>query len=510
MKEIKTDQWKAAHEKSPGGDGAAYVLHQNPMQDKYWQADDSQGSQIDSDKIFKRELDPGEVIDVLRRNIEIPAGVKQKANEAFSRIHQETEANADSEIPEKEPIHANEYMRENHERKGNSLNGSIAINVTAGQTQKNSGRSGAGRKGNRKRALTVGIAAACAVMICGAGVMAAYRQWSRSVEKGMQADENQLADLEADQMLSVSGISVTDQGVTITSKEAIVDNHYAYLVFKVEGYTLEEGAQPEFANVDVSASDGEDLYLEGSGSTARSFYNGLIVGENGKAVSADGSEIKEDEDGNWLLQYVQDDGSLEYCITLYSTVDGAFIGRDLHIEFQGLGSFIENSEGEIRTDIGGSWSFDLTLSGSPSTTTFNLDAELGDSGATVIQAVLSPLSATIYYEFPYSEYTVEADDEDGMTRITTLFDEAPAFIGFRMKDGTDIRYLTGGGSNGYDNDMNDTENGKKNIYRVIQGYGRVIDVDEIESLLFVKSLPEESEDGEAVLSDENLYIVPLQ
>ncbi len=476
----------------------------------HWQADDGQGSQKNSGNNFKRESDPGEVIDVLRRNIEIPAGVKQKANKAFSRIHQETEATADSKIPEKESMHEKEYMRENPKRKGNSLNGSIAVNVTAGQTQKSSRRSGSGRKGNRKHALVVGIAAACAVMICGAGVMAAYRQWSRSVEKGMQADEDQLADLEAEQMLSVSGISMTDQGVTITSEEAIVDNHYAYLVFKVEGYTLEEGAQPEFANVDVSASDGEDLYLEGSGSTARNFYNGLIVGENGKSVNADGSEIKEDENGNWLLQYVQDDGSLEYCITLYSTTEGAFIGRDLHIEFQGLGSFIENSEEEIRTDIGGSWSFDLTLSGSPNTTTYDLDVELGDSGATVIQAVLSPLSATIYYEFPYSEYTIEAEDEDGLTRITTLFDEAPAFIGFRMKDGTDIRYLTGGGSNGYDNDMNDTENGEKSIYRVIQGYGRVIDVDEIESLLFVKTWPGESEDGEAVLSDENLYIVTLE
>ncbi|MCC8068035.1 MAG: DUF4179 domain-containing protein [Clostridiales bacterium] len=476
----------------------------------HWKLDGSQGSQKDSDKIFKRELDPGEIIEVLRGDIEIPEAVKQKANESFSKIHQETKANADSEIPEKESMPENGYMRENRERKGNSLNRSIAVNRAVGQAQKNNGRFGAGKRYARKRALTVGIAAACAVMICSVGVLAAYRQWSRSVEKGMQADEEQLADLEAQQMLSVSETSVTDQGVTITSEETIVDSHYAYLVFKVEGYTPEEGTQPEFTSVDVSASDGKDLYLEGSGSTSCNFYNGLIVGENGKAVNADGSEIKEDENGNWLLQYVQDDGSLEYCITLYSTVENAFIGRNLHIAFQELGSYMENTEEEIRTDVDGTWDFDLTLSGSPNTTTYDLDAVLGDSGATVIQAILSPLSATIYYEFPYSEYTVEAEDEDGMTRITTLFEEAPAFIGFRMKDGTDIRYLTGGGSNGYDNDMNDTGNGEKTFYRVIQGYGRVIDVDEIESLLFLKSYPEESEDSETVLSDENLYIVTLE
>ncbi|MCD7765125.1 MAG: DUF4179 domain-containing protein [Lachnospiraceae bacterium] len=508
MKEIKTEHWQTAE------------------------------SQNDSNKAIRKEWDPGEVIEVLREDIEIPEAVKQKANEAFSKINQEKEATANeafskihreakatahSEIPEKEVVYKKKtvyekaHMRENHEKDGVSLAGNtsnrnIAAKEAGSQMQGNSKHSGAGKRSSRthKHALAVGIAAACAVMICSVGVMAAYRQWSRSVEKGMQADEEQLADLEAEQMLSVSGASVTDQGVTITSEEAIVDSHYAYLVFKVEGYTLEEGAQPEFTNVDVSASDGEDLYLKGSGATSCNFYNGLIVGENGRAVNADGSEIKEDEDGNWLLQYVQEDGSLEYCITLYSTTEGAFIGRDLHIEFQGLGSYIEDSEEEIRTGIDGTWNFDLALSGSPNTTTFDLDAVLGDSGATVIQAVLSPLSATIYYEFPYSEYTVEAEDANGMTRITTTFDEAPAFLGFRMKDGTDIRYLTGGGSNGYDNDWNDIDNGEMLIYRVIQGYGRVIDVDEVESLLFLKSYSEESDEGEAVLTDEDLYIVSLQ
>ncbi len=67
-----------------------------------------------------------------------------------------------------------------------------------------------------------------------------------------------------------------------------------------------------------------------------------------------------------------------------------------------------------------------------------------------------------------------------------------------------------GGTNGHDNDVNDTGNDEKAFYRVIQGYGRVIDVDEIESLLFLKSYPEESEDGETVLPDENLYIVTLE
>ncbi|MCD8397232.1 MAG: DUF4179 domain-containing protein [Lachnospiraceae bacterium] len=489
------------------------------IKNDHWQVDENQN---DADKSSRKEWEPGEVIEVLREDIAIPEAVKQKANAAFSKIQQEaktnetfsniyqkTKTNTHSESLETEPL------RENPERKSNSLHdsslsGSVASNGPDEQTQKRIRRSGTRKRSSRRHALTIGIAAACAVMVCGVGAVAAYRQWSRSVEKGMQADENQLADLEAEQMLSVSGASVTDQGVTITSEESIVDNHYAYLVFKVEGYTLEEGAQPEFTNVEVSATDGEDLYLDGSGATACNFYNGLIVGENGRAVNADGSEIKTDADGNFLLQYVQDDGSLEYCITLYSTEESAFIGRELHIDFQGLGAYIEDSEEEIRTDIGGTWSFDLTLAGSANTTTFDLDAELEGSGATVIQAVLSPLSATIYYEFPYSKYTVETVEPDGTTRITSLFDEAPAFLGFRMKDGTDIRYLTGGGSSGYENGGNDVENGEMIIYHVIQGYGRVIDVDEIESLLFLKSYPEESEDGETALTDENLYIVPLQ
>ena len=67
-----------------------------------------------------------------------------------------------------------------------------------------------------------------------------------------------------------------------------------------------------------------------------------------------------------------------------------------------------------------------------------------------------------------------------------------------MKDGTDIRMM-GGGSSGYTGENDE-------IYQVVESYERVVDIDQIDSLLFKKSSPQ----GERALTDEEMYIVPLR
>ena len=46
--------------------------------------------------------------------------------------------------------------------------------------------------------------------------------------------------------------SVTDAGITVSAQQSITDNYYTYLSFKVEGYHLEDGKQPDFENVFVT------------------------------------------------------------------------------------------------------------------------------------------------------------------------------------------------------------------------------------------------------------------
>ncbi|MCD7818577.1 MAG: DUF4179 domain-containing protein [Lachnospiraceae bacterium] len=429
-------------------------------------------------------LDPGEVLDTLCSDIEIPKGVQKKAEEAFSKIHASCENRNDAERDTQESKH----------RTSDSGYHAAAIRQSSrGQTS---------LKFTRRRSWIMGVAAA-AIMLFGIGAAAAYRQWSKSIEQGMQADEEQLAMLESEEYLVTSGQSVTTGGVTITAKECIADKNFAYLVFKVEGYTPEDNVQPEFEFADVTAADGSDLYGENAtGSASRGFFNGLVINNEGQAVYADGSGIAIDENGSFISHYLQEDGSLEYEITLFSNQENAFINREINVNFRNLGFYDPSSDEELMVAVEETWNFDLTLSGSDSTNVYELDAVLGDSGATATQADISPISATIYYSFPYTEQTIEADSNSSST-TTTIYEEPPAFIGFRMKDGSEIRSFTGAGGGGYKNENYST------YYETIM-YGKVIDVDEIESLLFVKSYPEESGTGETLLTDEYLYIVPLE
>ena len=97
------------------------------------------------------------------------------------------------------------------------------------------------------------------------------------MEKGMQATPQQLEQLESEQHLKTDGQSVTDQGVTVTAKEILVDKNFAWLSFEVAGFTPEDGKQPGFAIASVTGKDGESP-LESGGSIGSGFYDGLISG----------------------------------------------------------------------------------------------------------------------------------------------------------------------------------------------------------------------------------------
>ena len=90
-------------------------------------------------------------------------------------------------------------------------------------------------------------------------------------------------------------------------------------------------------------------------------------------------------------------------------------------------------------------------------------------------------------------------DENGEESVHTTFKEAPSFTGVRLKDGTIYTGISGAGVTWYESE--DSEQ-----YRDISALQRVIDVDQVESLLFVKSYPE----GAQMLGEDNLYFVPVE
>jgi hypothetical protein len=322
---------------------------------------------------------------------------------------------------------------------------------------------------------------------------AAYLKWSQSLSEGLQATDEQRQLLEENQMASFLGQSVTQNGVTVTAQQSIVDNQYAYLSFRVEGYTLEADQQPGFADTEVVIGDGNDTSFCGSSS---GFYDGLITGNDGMAIHTDGTAVSKED----FYRYVQEDGSLEYRILLMNDQKGYFIDQPIHVELKDLGTYPGKAEAVV-TDVTGTWSFDWILQGSDEMTTYEMDAPLDDHDATVLEAEISPISFRITYQFTKQEQSESALDENGDEIDITTFAEPPYFTGVQLKDGTIYTGINGGGYEGYSDEDSDT-------YISSGVFTRIIDVDQIENLLFIRSYPEE--DGEATLTEENLYYVPVQ
>lgn len=127
---------------------------------------------------------------------------------------------------------------------------------------------------------------------------------------------------------------------------------------------------------------------------------------------------------------------------------------------------------------------------------YTLEESLGDTGAVVTRAEISPITTHVEYQFPYQTRTEQGIDENGDPVTTTHFVEAPPLAGVRLKDGTVYPYLFGGGMEGY------LRGSSSGIYEVIHINERIITPDQVAYLLFRKSV------GGEYLTDE-FYEVPV-
>ena len=347
-------------------------------------------------------------------------------------------------------------------------------------------------KGNifRRKYLTL-AAAAIAVVGTLTVCAAAYYNWNTGLTEQLRINEEQQKNLENSGMAVFSDVSCTDAGVTVTAQQSITDNYYTYLSFKVEGYELPEGAEPSFESISITV-DGRDDFSWGG-----SFYDGMIEGPDGRAVYADGSPIDYSDENVILGKYVMEDGSLEYHAVLANSDEKEFfVGKPIHVEIENIGTA---GKAEHISDLDGKWVLDWKLGGADTSQTFMIDEKLGDTETVIKEVELSPVSVKVLYDFPRKEITEEVYLEDGTIETHTGYEDAPWPAGVKLKDGTLLNALYGGpGSSGYTDDSS-TE------YTVSYAFDRVIEVNEVEAVLFVKSYPE----GEEMETEENYYVVPL-
>lgn len=413
-----------------------------------------------------------DMIEILRRDVEIPAVVQERAEGAFAQIRQEQQ----------------EEMSRGRQcgiDPGREPDGYVERQDAAQRAPSRRSR-GTGRK---KRILLLAVAAAT-LAFAGITAVGAGLRWRKSLSEGMQASEEQMVQLEESHAVSFSGQTCTDQGITVSAAQSITDRYFAQIAFKVEGYTPQEGKQPHFGRVQVTVGDGETVSNMG-----HSFYDGLVVGPDGMPMYADGQPVDLEKEGDFG-RYVQEDGSLEYRIFLMSEEEGAFLDQPIHVELYGIGTV---HKAEYHEEIQGRWVFDWNLQGTDAMRECVLNAALGDTGATVTRAEISPISLHVEYRFPMQKVKEEAVTEDGQTVYTEMLAEPPALMGVKMKDGTLYPYLTNGGSMGYAPE--DPER-----YIVTFATDRILDVGQVESLLFLRGWSGVA--GE--MPEEAFYVVPLE
>ena len=444
-----------------------------------------------------------EMIKILQKDIEIPKVVQERAENAFAEIYARSRGKSGENEEERERREA-ESSPEGMERKREAAkkkqmenkgkeNGTEErrMDMATGKTQ---GKSRGKRKNGAKRGAwkkTQAAAVFMAIVFACGGITAAaaYIHWSKSMEEGMQITEEQKVQLEEEHAVAFAMQECTTQGVTITAEQSITDNYFAHIVFRVDGYEVGEEEEPAFEKIRIHVDGKEDFY-----NWWGSFYDGLIAGPDGRAVYADGSPIDYESDG-MLGKYVMEDGSMEFTVTLACHEKGELLDKQIHVELENLGTVAKAEY--LDTKVEGTWEFDWNLRGKESVETFVLQAELGDSGATVTKAELSPISMHVEYHFPLKEITEEGLDENGEVIYTKMNAEPPSLVGVKLKDGTLYPYLTDGGSMGY-------EEGDLETYIATFATDRIVDVEQVEGLLFWKS------SSEGAPTEDNFYVVPIR
>jgi len=278
-------------------------------------------------------------------------------------------------------------------------------------------------------------------------------------------------------------LSVTDQGVTITAVQSIVDNYHAEIIFRIEGFALPEGENPHVWP--VVSIDGDQHF--GGGQTGW-FYDGLTTNEAGETVYMDsGLPVQSDEEGCLILDMVADDGSLEYTHYIsFEETDGRYMGKEIVCSFQSVDFQSQEKAGMPVSQVEGNWELKWTLTGNSDSFTVTPNAEIGDSGVILLEAEIGQKTIRARYQI--------RDFWEGWDELV----EFPQRVqGVRMKDGSEHR--CGAGTLGFEDQDN-------MIYFTEFDIDAILDVSQVESLMFHKGWEQDANGDPTV---ETFYYIPI-
>ena len=262
-------------------------------------------------------------------------------------------------------------------------------------------------------------------------------------------------------------LSVTDQGVTITAVQTIVDNYRAEITFRIEGFELPEDKEP-FAWPRVTIDGKRDYSVIQTGG----FEDGTTRNDKGEWVYAsDGSPVKYDDTKPFspaILDYVADDGSLEYTHYIsFNETDGRYFGKEIVFSFHSIDLQSDQKAGMPEPQVKGNWELKWTLTGTGDSISVTPNAKIGDSDVVLLDAQIGQLSLRTRYQV--DEYW------EGWDELVTL---PQGVCGVRMKDGSEHRCVAS--TYGF-------EDQEKMVYFMeSQMFDAILDVSQVESLMFHK------------------------
>ena len=344
---------------------------------------------------------------------------------------------------------------------------------------------------SRRRLVFLAAAAVMLVaMLTGAAVFTrwsntAQNRYSPSQEVKEQAEKSGLSVM-LENADPNEVLSVTDQGITITAVQSIVDNYRAEITFRIEGFDLPEDKAPAvWPNITIDGQD--DFYVMQTGQ----FYHGTTYNEAGEWVyvaTGEPVQYRNDEFQTAILDYVADDGSLEYTHYItFDETDGRWLGKEIIVDFHSINVQSDQQAGEDIPLVEGSWKLNWILTGADSNIKITPNAEIGNSGVILLDAEIG--QKTVHARYLVDEYW------EGWEDLVTL---PQAVYGVRMKDGSE--HFCGGGTGGFE----DQEN--RIYFTQLDIADAILDLSQVESLMFHKGW---ERDANGELTVQTFYYIPI-
>ena len=347
---------------------------------------------------------------------------------------------------------------------------------------------------SKKRLLLVALAAALAlVTLTGAAVFTrwsttAQNQYKPSQEIKEQAEKSGLSVMLEETKGEENPnevLSVTDQGITVTAVQTIVDNYHAEIIFRVDGFDLPEGRLPHAWP--VVTIDGQEHF---GGSHSGWFFDGLTTNEEGETVyAATGLPVQSDETGCLILDYMADDGSMEYIYYInFEKTDGWFLDKEIKFTFHSFDLQSDEKAGMPIPQVEGNWELKWTLTGTSDSITVTPNAKIGDSDVILLDVEIGQKNICARYQL--KEYW-EGWDE--------LAEFPQRVLGVRMKDGSE--YRCGAGTSGFEDQENMI------YFTEFDIQDGILDISQVESLMFHKGWEKDAAGNPTI---QAFYYIPVQ